>query len=313
MSKQWNSKKGRCQERQVQKTFLLPFRGTSRLLTRKEKEKNNEKHTRECLSTWGSRGEMHCSEESCLQTGKNKRKPLTELCVKGHFTEDKDEGESNFRGIAKKSTLIWRKQKKRKIAEFQKKKKRENLTIYRGRTVQKSQETWCCKGRTERQQGERTRRRDRERDDQKVAHGKNLHCCEVLSGTVHGPDGISKFVEDRETGLFEDTGRCPEGRDQKLQSSCESAAKHWNGRKKGIPWWDMSRWWGQQCTWQAWTSRRPSGAHGPHFGQPQCTRMADCSPSTWQGHVWVRGRSFQFQQVLATRKRGSTTQIRDNV
>ena len=33
----------------------------------------------------------------------------------------------------------------------------------------------------------------------------------MFSGTFHGPDGISKFVEDRETGLLEETGRCPEG------------------------------------------------------------------------------------------------------
>ena len=41
----------------------------------------------------------------------------------------------------------------------------------------------------------------------------------MLSGTFHGPDGISKFVEDRETGLLGETGRCTEERDQKLQSN----------------------------------------------------------------------------------------------
>ena len=58
-----------------------------------------------------------------------------------------------------------------------------------------------------------------ERDDQAVALGKDLHCCDVLSGTFHGPDGISKFVEDRDIGLLEETGRCPEERDEKLQSN----------------------------------------------------------------------------------------------
>ena len=72
---------------------------------------------------------------------------------------------------------------------------------------------------TERQQSKRTRRRDHERDDQKVAHGNDPHCCEVFSGTIHGLDGISMFVEDRETGLFEETRRCPEEMDQKLQSN----------------------------------------------------------------------------------------------
>ena len=64
-----------------------------------------------------------------------------------------------------------------------------------------------------------SQRLDRQRDDQKIDHGKDVHCCEVLSGTVHGLDGISKLVEDRETGLLEETGRCPEEKEQKLQSN----------------------------------------------------------------------------------------------
>ena len=48
---------------------------------------------------------------------------------------------------------------------------------------------------------------------------EKTHCCEVFSGTFHGPDGISKFLEDREIGLLEETGRCPEERDQKLQGA----------------------------------------------------------------------------------------------
>ena len=39
----------------------------------------------------------------------------------------------------------------------------------------------------------------------------------MFSGTLHAPDGISKFVEDRETGLLEETRRRTKERDQKLQ------------------------------------------------------------------------------------------------
>ena len=75
--------------------------------------------------------------------------------------------------------------------------------------LQKSQLTWCC-----------TPGCDCERDDQAAALGKNLHDCEVFPGTLHGPDGISKFVENREIGPLEETGRCPEEGDQKLQGKC---------------------------------------------------------------------------------------------
>ena len=49
---------------------------------------------------------------------------------------------------------------------------------------------------------------------------KHPHCHEMFSGTLHGPDGISKFVEDREIGLLEKTRCCPGKRDQKLQGNC---------------------------------------------------------------------------------------------
>ena len=39
-------------------------------------------------------------------------------------------------------------------------------------------------------------------DDQRKPMEKELHCCEVLSGTISGSDGISKVVEDRETSFF---------------------------------------------------------------------------------------------------------------
>ena len=58
------------------------------------------------------------------------------------------------------------------------------------------------RAKTERQQSERTRRPDRERDDQRLPMEKELHCCEVFSGTISGSDEISKLVEDRETFFF---------------------------------------------------------------------------------------------------------------
>ena len=49
---------------------------------------------------------------------------------------------------------------------------------------------------------------------------ENLHNHEVFSGTLRGPDGISKFPEDRKISLSAETGRCPEEGDQKLQGNC---------------------------------------------------------------------------------------------
>ena len=46
--------------------------------------------------------------------------------------------------------------------------------------------------------------------DQAVALGEDLHCYEVFAGTLHGPDGRSKFMEDCET----------KEEDQKLQGHC---------------------------------------------------------------------------------------------
>ena len=39
-----------------------------------------------------------------------------------------------------------------------------------------------------------------------IAHGENLHYCEVLSRMIHGPDGIPKRVEGCETRLLEEAG-----------------------------------------------------------------------------------------------------------
>ena len=49
---------------------------------------------------------------------------------------------------------------------------------------------------------------------------KDPHDCELLSGTIHGLDGISKLVDDRETGLHKETGCCPDEKDQNLPSNC---------------------------------------------------------------------------------------------
>ena len=43
---------------------------------------------------------------------------------------------------------------------------------------------------------------------------------EVFSGTLHGPDGGSKFVEDCETEVLAETRCGTKERDQKLQGHC---------------------------------------------------------------------------------------------
>ena len=150
----------------------------------------------------------------------------------------------------------------------------------------------------------------------------------MLSGTIHGPGGISKFLEDRETGLLEETGRCPEERNQKLQSVSvdigdvkEVCIMH-SALVKGA--WKMDE---PTCWWRGWdklpllasdghelaaetlgmagrkesrdetwyggkTNNVPGSLDiktaldeakpkhvAPNWTQPQCTRMANCSPS----------------------------------
>ena len=61
--------------------------------------------------------------------------------------------------------------------------------------VLRLQLTWCCAG-----QGKGC---SCERDDQADASGEDLPYYEVFAGTLHGPDGRTKFVEDCETGSCE--------------------------------------------------------------------------------------------------------------
>ena len=66
-----------------------------------------------------------------------------------------------------------------------------------------------------------SRRKEISNLHRKVAaqNGKYRHCCEVFSKTIHGLDGLTKFVESCETLLLEKAGYCSEERNQKLQSS----------------------------------------------------------------------------------------------
>ena len=43
---------------------------------------------------------------------------------------------------------------------------------------------------------------------------------EVFSGTLRGPDGSSKFMDDCEIGVLSKTKRATKERDQKLQGHC---------------------------------------------------------------------------------------------
>ena len=59
----------------------------------------------------------------------------------------------------------------------------------------------------------------REGDDQKVAHGEDLHNDEVLSGTISASDGVPKLVKGGEVGVLEEAGCSPDQRDQELRSN----------------------------------------------------------------------------------------------
>ena len=52
----------------------------------------------------------------------------------------------------------------------------------------------------------------------KLPPGEDLPYHEVFSGTLHGPDGGPKFVEECETGVLAETRRGTKEREQKLQS-----------------------------------------------------------------------------------------------
>ena len=143
-----------------------------------------------------------------LELGKKeaKRKPLTELYVKGHFTEDREEWQKELQRHCERCTPTCRKQKNLKKKELNtSRKKGIRQFTEEGRSAEITADL-VLQARAK--LSDNKRRRDRERDDQKVAHGEDLHYNQVFSGTLHETDGISKFVEDREISLLEETGRC---------------------------------------------------------------------------------------------------------
>ena len=166
---------------------------------------------RKVLKKQARKARSRASSKMLHATGKKGQKEAVERTnVKGYFTEDRDE---------------WRKELPRHCEEvyFDQEETKEN-TGKQNWWNSKRKETnnlqktdnrpgVAIQGQTERQQSKRTRRCDREWDDQKVAHEENLHYCEVRSRTIHGPDGISNFVEDRDTFFRKE---CPDQRDQKL-------------------------------------------------------------------------------------------------
>ena len=75
--------------------------------------------------------------------------------------------------------------------------------------MQKSQMTWCCRP-GPRLSDNKVNGPEDAIVSEMIKHsclGKDLHYYEVFSRTLLGSDGISKFVEDCETGLLEET-RC---------------------------------------------------------------------------------------------------------
>ena len=90
--------------------------------------------------------------------------------------------------------------------------------IYRGRTQRRdhSRPGFASQGQTEWQQGQWTRKHDRQWDDQKVSHEEYLHYSDVSSRTVHGPYGISKLVEGCKTRVLKETGCSPDCRNHEL-------------------------------------------------------------------------------------------------
>ena len=77
----------------------------------------------------------------------------------------------------KRCTLTWRKQKKHKKAELNiSKKKKEKQIAEEGRNAEITVDLVLqATAKLSDNKSQRTRRRDRERDDQKAAHGENLH------------------------------------------------------------------------------------------------------------------------------------------
>ena len=167
----------------------------------KTHRKGNNEHSRECQVAWKSGCKVHGKNHQG-STKKMQRKSLTETVCQKNCEEEC----TNLEEIKKrKQHGIF--QKKKEIRNLQRKVARGNHDS-RG-TASWSQVTW--------QQGQRARRRERERDDQKVVHGKkNQHCDDAFSGTGHGPDGILKLVECCKRYVCEETGCSPDWKDQEL-------------------------------------------------------------------------------------------------
>ena len=129
--------------------------------------------------------------------------------MKGISQETEKNCKRNCKGTVKKCTLIRKRRKKfRKIELNISKKKGDQQFTVEGRTLEITVD-FVLQARAKMSDN-----KVNGPDDQAAALGQNLHCYEVFSGTLHGPDGISKFVEDREIGLLEKTRCCPGKRDQ---------------------------------------------------------------------------------------------------
>ena len=75
-------------------------------------------------------------------------------------------------------------------------------------------------GQNERQQSQRTSGYSGERDDQDFACEEDLHNYEMFPVPLHGSDGCSQLVEDRETDFLTKTVRRTREGNQVLQSDC---------------------------------------------------------------------------------------------
>ena len=98
------------------------------------------------------------------------------------------------------------------IPKRQRRCEKEQLSISRGKGTSnsrrmgeelRSQSTWSCRPcKNVGYQSQRTRRRRCERDHQTVALRESLRHHKVFPGTLHGSDGSTKFMEDRENWWF---------------------------------------------------------------------------------------------------------------
>ena len=145
----------------------------------------------------------------CLQPGekKTKRKPLTE----GHFTEDRDEWRKELQRYCEEVHTHQEDTKEvqeSRIDFFQK--KRNQQFTEDGRSAEITVDL-VLQARAKLSDNRVNGPEDAIVSEmiRKLPMEKDLHYCEVFSETFHGPGGISKFVEDRETGLLEGNRTLP--------------------------------------------------------------------------------------------------------